>query len=75
MIVVSQGREVPGPVVEFAARIAAWFSKAKHSETVGVIVTERRYVRKPRKAKAGAVIAERARTLFVSPAEPGRGQV
>ncbi len=72
VIIVSQGRDVPAPVIEHAAGLAAWFSKAKHSATVGVVVTERRYVRKPRKAKTGSVVAERARTLFVSPMEPLR---
>jgi predicted ribosome quality control (RQC) complex YloA/Tae2 family protein len=56
--------------VEAAAQLAAQFSKAKHSQTVPVVVTEKRYVRKPRKAVPGAVVAERAKTLFVSPQIP-----
>jgi len=64
------GREPTPAQIERAARLAAHFSKARTSETVPVIVTERRYVRKPRKAAAGAVVAERARTVFVTPGVP-----
>jgi predicted ribosome quality control (RQC) complex YloA/Tae2 family protein len=56
--------------VEAAARVAAHFSKARNSSLVPVLVTERRYVRKPRKAKAGSVVAERGQTLFVPPGLP-----
>lgn len=64
------GRETPARAIEDAARLAAQFSRARHSETVPVLVTERRYVRKPRGAAPGSVVAERARTLFVSPQIP-----
>jgi NFACT N-terminal and middle domains/NFACT protein RNA binding domain len=63
-------REVPRPVLEAAAQLAAHFSKARTSETVAVIHTERRYVRKPRKAAPGLVTVEREQTLFVRPAIP-----
>lgn len=53
-----------------AAQLAAQFSKAKHSKLVPVLVTERKYVRKPRKAAPGAVLAERAKTEFVEPQIP-----
>ena len=53
-----------------AAQLAALFSKAKGSTTVSVWVTQRRYVRKPRKAAPGSVVPERFRSLFVEPVEP-----
>ena len=66
----SAGKAVPKSIVEDAARIAAWYSKSKTSGTVAVHVTERRYVRKGRKAPAGTVKLDRAETVFVEPGIP-----
>ncbi len=55
-----------------AAAIAAWFSKARNDTMVPVIYTERRYVRKPRKAKPGLVTVEREKSVMVEPREPRR---
>jgi hypothetical protein len=52
-----------------AAVLAAVHSDARHSGVVAVDWTRRKYVRKPRRAAAGAVTAERLRTLFVEPDE------
>ncbi|MCH9032146.1 MAG: DUF814 domain-containing protein, partial [candidate division Zixibacteria bacterium] len=52
------------------AGIAAWFSKARKNKAAPVNYTERRYVRKPRKAKPGLVTIEREKTIMVSPREP-----
>jgi predicted ribosome quality control (RQC) complex YloA/Tae2 family protein len=56
-------------ILETAA-IAAYFSKAKNSKTVPVIYTERRYVRKPRKAKPGLVTVEREKLVMAEPKKP-----
>ncbi|MBX7152500.1 NFACT RNA binding domain-containing protein, partial [bacterium] len=56
--------------VEAAAAIAAFFSKAKTSSLVPVIVAERKYVRKPKGAKPGTVIVEREDVVVVPPKEP-----
>jgi hypothetical protein len=70
-VIVRQSDAAATPAgIEAAARVAAEFSKARNSKLVPVIVTERRYVRKPRKAPPGTVVAERARTLFVEPGLP-----
>ena len=50
-----------------AAGLAALNSAARHSGTVPVDWTRRKYVRKPRKAPAGQVVVERVKTLFVEP--------
>ena len=50
-----------------AAVLAALHSRARGSGSVPVDWTRRKYVRKPRKAPAGTVTVERARTLFVEP--------
>jgi predicted ribosome quality control (RQC) complex YloA/Tae2 family protein len=52
------------------ASFAVWFSKAKHTSYAEVHVTEARFVRKRRHAPPGEVIAERCKTLRVSPKSP-----
>jgi predicted ribosome quality control (RQC) complex YloA/Tae2 family protein len=56
--------------IEEAASIAAYYSKARTSGLVPVSYTERRYVRKPRKAPAGTVVVERVKTVMVEPRKP-----
>jgi predicted ribosome quality control (RQC) complex YloA/Tae2 family protein len=60
----------PAAVLEAAAAIAAFYSKARHSNLVPVIYTQRRYVRKFRGAKPGQVTCEREKTIFVEPKLP-----
>jgi predicted ribosome quality control (RQC) complex YloA/Tae2 family protein len=60
----------PPAVLDQAAGIAAWHSKARGSELVPVIVTERKYVRSPRKALPGAVLVDREEVLIVTPRVP-----
>ena len=52
-----------------AAVAAAVHSEARHSGTVGVDWTRRKYVRSPRKAPPGLVVPERVQTVFVEPSE------
>jgi len=47
--------------------VAAYHSKARNDSLVPVIYTERRYVRKPRKAKPGLVTVEREKSVMVRP--------
>lgn len=67
-----KGREdkPPASIIEQAASIAAWFSKAKTSSLAPVIYVERKYVRKPRKALPGAVVVEREKVIMVEPHIP-----
>lgn len=60
----------PKKVVQKAASIAAYHSKARTSELAPVIVAERRYVRKPRKSPLGTVVVERETVLLVPPELP-----
>jgi len=55
--------------LEEAAILAALGSGARHSKTVAVTWTRRKYVRKPRKSPPGSVLAERVQTIFVEPDE------
>ena len=55
--------------IQETAAIAAWHSKARNDSLVPVVYTERRYVRKPRKAKPGLVLVEREKSVMVEPAK------
>jgi hypothetical protein len=50
-----------------AATLAALHSEARHSSSVAVDWTRRKYVRKPRKAPPGAVVPDQVETVFVEP--------
>jgi predicted ribosome quality control (RQC) complex YloA/Tae2 family protein len=58
--------------IEETAAIAAWHSKARNDSLVPVVFAERRYVRKPRKAKPGLVTVEREKSLMVTPTMESR---
>lgn len=65
-----ENREVPMSTLLEAARIAAYFSKARDSSNVPVDYTLVKYVTKPQGAKSGFVIYRNERTIFVNPALP-----
>lgn len=54
-----------------AAQLAVYYSPAKHSSTVAVDYTRRKFVRKRPHAEAGQVLYEREKTLYITP-EPDR---
>ncbi|MGM0589274.1 MAG: NFACT RNA binding domain-containing protein [Bacteroidota bacterium] len=60
----------PKSVIEAAARIAAWYSKARGSSYAPVMYTKRKYVRKSKNAGPGAVFVEREEVIMVEPAKP-----
>ena len=62
--------QVPRSVLERAAGIAAWYSKARNSSLVPVIHTLRKYVRKPRRSPAGTAACIREKTVMATPALP-----
>ncbi len=62
--------KVPAAVIAKAGSVAAAHSKARHSALVPVIHTERRYVRKPRKAPAGTAVCLQEKSIFVEPGIP-----
>ncbi len=59
----------PKKSLEEAARLAAYWSKARNSRTVPVNYTEVRHVNKPRGAAPGLVRIRNEKTLFVNPGE------
>ena len=56
--------------IEQTAAVAAFYSKARKNSLVPVIYTEKKYVRKPRKAKPGLVTVEREKSVLVEPTNP-----
>lgn len=67
VIIRAEGREVPDSTVLYAARLAAFHSKAKNSSQVPVDYVPVRFVKKPSGAKPGMVIFTNNRTLYVTP--------
>jgi predicted ribosome quality control (RQC) complex YloA/Tae2 family protein len=68
---ISSGKGEPAKsVIEAAAAIAAFHSKARNSKLVPVAFTERRFVRKPRGAPPGTASMDREKVLFVEPRVP-----
>ena len=62
----------PGTVAEetdlqFAADMAAYYSRARHSEQVPVVYTEPKYVYKPKGAKPGMVVYKQERIVWGRP--------
>lgn len=60
----------PKEVLIQAASYAAYNSKAKGSELVPVIVSKRKYVRKPKGAAPGAVLVHKEEVELVKPIKP-----
>ncbi len=58
--------------IEEAAKIAAYFSRARHSSLVPVQYTQRRYIRKPKGSGVGMVVLLREEVVFVEPFLPSR---
>ncbi|AFM03157.1 putative RNA-binding protein, snRNP like protein [Bernardetia litoralis DSM 6794] len=65
------GKPFPKSVIEKAASLAAYYSKSKTDSLCAVIVTPKKYVRKPKGAVLGAVVVEREDVVMVEPKEFG----
>ena len=64
------GKVFPKDVIEYAASIAAFFSKRKKEPLCAVIVTPKKFVRKRKGDPAGAVIVDREDVILVEPRNP-----
>lgn len=62
------GKPLPNDVLEYAASLAAYFSKGRNDSLCPVIYTEKKYVRKPKGAHPGQVVVEKENTILVKPA-------
>jgi predicted ribosome quality control (RQC) complex YloA/Tae2 family protein len=68
---VATGRGEPGKrAIRQAASIAAYYSKMRTASLVPVAVTLRKYVHKPKGAKAGSVVLQREDVIMVEPVLP-----
>src|ERR1043166_1314214 len=77
-VVLRRGKGVNEPskaTLEEVASWAAFHSKSRTAGKVPVIYTQKKYVRKPRGARAGTVYVEREKMLMVRPVEPPREQM
>ena len=62
--------QVPPAILQMAASLAVWFSRAKHTSYAEVHYTEARFVRKRRHSPPGEVVLERYKSIRVSPKSP-----
>jgi predicted ribosome quality control (RQC) complex YloA/Tae2 family protein len=62
------GKKFPKPIIEKAAQLAAYYSKRKTDSLCPVIVTPKKYVRKPKGALDGQVLVEKEEVIMVKPA-------
>jgi predicted ribosome quality control (RQC) complex YloA/Tae2 family protein len=53
--------------LQFAANLAAYYSRARQSEQVSVVYTEPKHVYKPKGAKPGITVYKHERTLWAQP--------
>lgn len=74
VLVRNAGKKLSQPVLEKAAAWAAFYSKGRSEQFCPVSYTERKYVRKPKGAPAGAVIMERENVIIVAPLAPATSE-
>jgi len=61
------GKEVPPAVLEFAAQLAAYYSKRKNDTLVPVLFTPKKYIRKRKGDPPGLVAVDREEVIMVEP--------
>ena len=61
------GKKFPNSVIEAAASLAAYFSKRRNETLAPVIVTPKKFVRKPKGSADGQVIVEKEEVVMVEP--------
>lgn len=67
VVIATEGRKAPDEVLAFAAEVCAYYSDGRAGGKVPVDYCERKYVKKPPKAKAGFVTYSNYKTLLVTP--------
>ena len=67
VVVLSGGRDVPEPIIQQAAELAAFYSQARSESYADVMVTPRKNVRHLRGGRPGMVTVRSERVLRVSP--------
>lgn len=59
------GRKFPAPVIERAAELAAFYSKRKNDSLCPVIVTPKKFIRKPKGVPDGLVLIDKEHIVMV----------
>ncbi|MBS1545573.1 MAG: DUF814 domain-containing protein [Bacteroidetes bacterium] len=67
VIIKNQGKNFPKDVIEYAASLAAYYSKRRSESLCPVAFTLRKYVRKRKGDPAGAVVVDREEVILVEP--------
>jgi|SRR5690554_604151 len=67
VVIRTEGKTIDEETILEAAKLAAYYSKARNSTKVPVDYTEKRYVRKPTGSKPGFVLYENFKTIIVNP--------
>jgi predicted ribosome quality control (RQC) complex YloA/Tae2 family protein len=62
--------KLPKPILKLAAEIAAYYSGSKNAKYTPVCYTQKKYVHKPKGAKAGTVSLQREEIIMVEPKIP-----
>lgn len=70
VIIVSENETIPDSTVEYAAGLAAYYSKARQSALVPVDYTLAKNLKKPNGAKPGKVIYHVYNTIIINPISP-----
>lgn len=74
VLVRNAGKKLTQPQLEKVAAWAAFYSKGRSEQFCPVSFTERKYVRKPKGAAAGAVTMERENVIIVAPLAPATSE-
>jgi len=67
VLIKNQGVEIPDKVIEYAARLAAYYSSARESAMVEIDYTIIKNIKKPSGAMPGKVIYDKYKTAYVAP--------
>ncbi len=66
-IIVTEGRQVQGETLVFAAQLCAYYSDGRDGDKIPVDYCKRKFVKKPSKSKAGFVTYTDYKTILVTP--------
>ena len=67
VLIVADGKAVPDEVIKFSAEICAYYSDGRDGDKIPVDYCEKRFVKKPSKAKAGFVVYTDYKTALATP--------
>ena len=67
VLILAGGKKVPDSVIKFAAEICAYYSDGRAGVKIPVDYCEKRFVKKPSKAKAGFVVYTDYKTALATP--------